>query len=193
MCSTTSWSSGCMCWPRDARSRAATREAGRPSPRDSLLPCSTHPACYHGTNDLGCGRGCQRFDDRCALRVCPACCRAVLESCASANFGSAVSFRMASWLIALSYIVERMGRVGSAVAVALACGAFPACHDHVCVISCGTSYGGVPRVDSQELSSSPQIFRESENHIFEVREGPSNYLNASFYFFNVQSRDIHTV
>ena len=100
---------------------------------------------------------------------------------------------MASWLIALSCIIDRLGWVGSDVAVAVACGAFPACHDHVCVFSCGTSYGGVPRVDSQELSSSPQIFRESENHIFEVREGPSNYLNASFYFFNVQSRDIHTV
>ena len=43
--------------------------------------------------------------------------------------------RSVSQLIALCHSIGRVSRVGSAVAVALACGMFLACHDRVCVIS----------------------------------------------------------
>ena len=54
------------------------------------------------------------------------------------------------------YCIDRVVRVGSAVALASVCGAIPACRDRVCVTShvalCGGVLGGV----RPEFSSSPE-------------------------------------
>ena len=54
--------------------------------------------------------------------------------CARASLGSAQRFRSALQLITLRYTIDRPSRAGTAVAMARACGAIPACHDRVCVI-----------------------------------------------------------
>ena len=64
------------------RWRAATEGGGLPSPTASKLARPMQSGCCHGTDDLGCGRGRQRFDARCALWVCSPCLRAVRKSSA---------------------------------------------------------------------------------------------------------------
>ena len=97
---------------------------------------------------------------------------------------------MRTVLIQLTWLT--LSRIESAVAMAPARGAFPACHDHVCVISCGALCGGVPGGARSDLQGSPQIYPEDDWHCFEVYGPNTNYLIEWRYCFNVQSGDIHT-
>ena len=85
-----------------------------------------------------------RIVARFELWACSLRRRAVFESGASPNFGGVSCFRTASQLMLIRDSIDRTARVGSTVAVALACGAFLACRDRVCVISRGAPCGGVP-------------------------------------------------
>ena len=58
---------------------------------------------------------------------------------------------------------------------------------------CGRCVLGCAGAVFAELYRPPQNFPEDKQHGFEVRKGPANFHNEQFYFYNVQSRDIHTV
>ena len=47
----------------------------------SLLPYSAEPTCCLGTNGLGCGRGCRKYDARCVLLMCSQCCQDAIREC----------------------------------------------------------------------------------------------------------------
>ena len=179
--------------PAGRRWRAAGGGGGRPSPTGSKLVCPLLPECCRGTGGLGCGRGRQRFDAQCALWVCSTCLRAVRKSSAWANFGSAPRHRMTSQLITIRCTIDLPTWVGSAVAVALACGAFLDCRDRVCVISRGARCGRVPGGARSDLRSSPQIFHEHNRHGFEILRSFANFPARGINFFTCRSRDIHTV
>ena len=74
--------------------------------------------------------------------------------------------------------IDRATQVGSAAAVALACGAFLACRDRVCVISRGAPCGGAPGGVRHEFPSSPQNYLEVVRSISEVLRASFKYLNA---------------
>ena len=163
-------------------SRAASGSDGRPSLRGSLLPSPLPPECCLSTNGLGCGRGRHRFDAQSTIWVCSSCRRAVCESRGCTNFGSAPRFRIALWLITPGYAIDRVARAGSAVAMALACGAFLGCHVMFDAYVRGASCGGVPEGDFAEFSRPPQSFPEHDRHGFELPVGMSNYLPSGLFF-----------
>ena len=73
-------------------------------------------------------------------------------------FGGAHRLRNAEWVAVITCAVDQQAREGSLVAVALACGAFMAGRDRVCVVACDTlceECAGSPRSD---LRSSPRIY-----------------------------------
>ena len=121
--------------PAGRCSRAAARAAGLSSLKSSLLLCSLQPQCCCGTDGLDCGRELHKLDARGTLWACSRHRRAVYESRAGAHSRGSWRFRIAPQLIALSRTIDRVARVGSAVASASVCGAIPACRDHICVTS----------------------------------------------------------
>ena len=104
------------------------------------------------------------------------------ESRAGAHSGGAWRFRIAPQLIALSRTIDRVVRVGSAVALASVCGAIPACRDRVCVTSRVALCGEVPGADFGELPRLPQSYHEHSRHGFEVLGCSVNFLPRDFNF-----------
>jgi hypothetical protein len=140
------------------RWRAATEGSGLPSLRGSPRTRPLRLACCHGTDELGCGRGRQSFDARCELLVCSACCRNVCESCTRANFGSAPRVRTASQRITLGRAFDCLILEGSGGAMAPACGAILADHEHVCVIlACRAAWTGCREAHVQSFGAHHRV------------------------------------
>ena len=157
-------------------------------------------ACCHGTDELGCGRGRQSFDARCELLVCSACCRNVCESCTRANFRSAPRVRTASQRITLGRAFDCLILEGSGGAMAPACGAILADHEHVCVIlACRAAWTGCREAHVQSfgawarrrfLAEAMEISFISFSDISLGRAGYFSTFLSTFIFFNISSPQV---
>ena len=154
----TPWASGWVGWPQDAAGELPQKDQGSRASeaRRARVLCVSRAATV--TDELGCGRGRQSFDARCELLVCSACCRNVCESCTRANFGSAPRVRTASQRITLGRAFDCLILEGSGGAMAPACGAILADHEHVCVIlACRAAWTGCREAHVQSFGAHHRV------------------------------------
>jgi hypothetical protein len=121
-------------WPQDAAGELPQKDqASRASEaRRARVLCVSRAATVRTSSEVAEGVSNSTLDASfwCAPRVVGTCARA----CARANFGSAPRVRTASQRITLRRTFDCLNREGSAGAMAPACGAILADHEHVCVI-----------------------------------------------------------